>query len=278
MIRDILVHLPTERQVRPVVDGAVSLAASHGAHVDAVAAGYVSESTAYVMEGGAALATVFELERERAMSRAEAALSVFETEAKAAGISYRCQAKGAFPAEASASLGAAARLYDLTMVVQPETDRQTYDNTLPQEILFHGGGPVLFMPYIFRGALKTKRIGLCWDGSRLAARALRDAAPFLAAADMLIVITINEEAGLIDEASAENLAKHLARHKVPSKIVALTAARSDIQPTILSLAAEEGIDMLVMGAYGHSRLQEMMLGGVTREMLRTMTVPTLMSH
>ncbi|HTO63840.1 MAG TPA: universal stress protein, partial [Bradyrhizobium sp.] len=60
--------------------------------------------------------------------------------------------------------------------------------------------------------------------------------------------------------------------------VALTAARSDIQPTILSLAAEESIDMLVMGAYGHSRLQEMVLGGVTREMLRTMTVPTLMSH
>src|SRR5689334_22762199 len=80
MIRDILVHLPTERQVRPVVDGAVSLAASHGAHVEAVATGYVSESTAYLMEGGAALATVFELERERAISRAEAALSVFETE------------------------------------------------------------------------------------------------------------------------------------------------------------------------------------------------------
>jgi nucleotide-binding universal stress UspA family protein len=278
MIKDILVHVPTERQVRPVVDGAVTLAVGFGAHVDAVAAGYVSESTAYVVEGGAALTTVFELERERAMGRAEAALSVFETEAKAAGISYTCRANGAFPAEALASLGAAARLYDLTVVLQPETDQQTYDNTLPQEILFHAGGPVLFMPYIFRGAFSAKRIGLCWDGSRLAARALRDAAPFLARADMLTIITINEETGLADKASAENLAKHLAKHKVLSKIIALTAARSDIQPTILSLAAEDSIDMLVMGAYGHSRLQEMMLGGVTREMLRTMTVPTLMSH
>jgi nucleotide-binding universal stress UspA family protein len=278
MIKDILVHVPTERQVRPVVDGAVTLAVGFGAHVDAVAAGYVSESTAYVVEGGAALTTVFELERERAMGRAEAALSVFETEAKAAGISYTCRANSAFPAEALASLGAAARLYDLTVVLQPETDQQTYDNTLPQEILFHAGGPVLFIPYIFRGAFSAKRIGLCWDGSRLAARALRDAAPFLARADMLTIITINEETGLADKASAENLAKHLAKHKVLSKIIALTAARSDIQPTILSLAAEESIDMLVMGAYGHSRLQEMMLGGVTREMLRTMTVPTLMSH
>lgn len=119
MIKDILVQLPTEKQVRPVVDGAVSLAAAYGAHVDAVAVGYVSESTAYVMEGGAALATVFELERDRAMARAETALSVFETEAKSAGISYACHAKGAFPAEASASLGAAARLYDLAVVLQP---------------------------------------------------------------------------------------------------------------------------------------------------------------
>jgi nucleotide-binding universal stress UspA family protein len=95
---------------------------------------------------------------------------------------------------------------------------------------------------------------------------------------MLTIITINADTGLADEASAEKLAGHLARHEVPSKIVTLTAARSDIQPTILSLAAEESVDMLVMGAYGHSRLQEMVLGGVTREMLRTMTVPTLMSH
>jgi nucleotide-binding universal stress UspA family protein len=74
------------------------------------------------------------------------------------------------------------------------------------------------------------------------------------------------------------LVKHLARHGRPVKIVELQASRSDIQPSILSLAAEENLDMLVMGAYGHSRLQEGILGGVTREMLQTMTLPTLMSH
>jgi nucleotide-binding universal stress UspA family protein len=278
MFKDILVHIPTERPVRSVVDGAVSLAAACRAHVDAVAVGYVSESTAYLMDGGAALASAFEIERERAIRRAEAAISVFETEARAAGISYSCRTSGAFPAEASASLGAAARLYDLTVVLQPETDRQTYDNTLPQEILFHSGGPVLFMPYIFSGAFKAKRIGLCWDGGRLAARALRDARPFVARADNLTIITINEADGLPADASARNLAKHLTRHGTPADTIALTAARSDIQPTIQSLAAEEGIDLLVMGAYGHSRLQEMVLGGVTREMLRTMTIPTLMTH
>ena len=278
MIRDILLQIPTERPVRSVVDGAVSLAAACRAHIDAVAVGYVSESTAYLMDGGAALASAFEIERERAISRAEAAISVFETEARAAGISYACRTIGAFPADASASLAAAARLYDLTVVLQPEIDRRTYDNTLPQEILFHSGGPVLFMPYVFRGAFKAKRIGLCWDGGRLAARALRDASPFIARADNLTIITINEAEGHPADASAQNLAKHLARHGTPVKTIALTAAHSDIQPTILSLAAEEGVDLLVMGAYRHSRLQEMALGGVTRKMLRTMTIPTLMTH
>jgi len=70
----------------------------------------------------------------------------------------------------------------------------------------------------------------------------------------------------------------MARAGLPTTLIELTAARSDIEPSILSLAADENLDLLVMGAYGHSRLQEGILGGVTREMLRTMTVPTLMSH
>ncbi len=278
MIRDILVHIPTERSMRPVIDGSVSLAAAHGAHLDAVAIGYVSTSTAYVMEGGAAVAAVFELERERAIERAEAALTVFETEARNAGISYACKTIGSIPAEAAASIGAAARLYDLSVVLQPEDDRTTFDNVIPQEVLFQAGGPVLFLPHIFHGAFKPKRIGICWDGSRLAARALRDAAPFLSQADQLITITINEAQSVPSEASAENLTKHLARMGLPTKTLAMSVDRSDIQPMILSLAADESLDMLVMGAYGHSRLQERVLGGVTRAMLQTMTVPTLMSH
>ncbi len=278
MIKDVLVHIPTERSLRPVIDGSVSLAAAHGAHLDALAIGYVSTTTAYVMEGGAAVAAVFELERERAIERAEAALSVFETEAKNAGISYTRRALGSIPAEAAAAIGTAARLYDLTVVLQPETDRDTFDNTIPQEILFQSGGPVLFIPHIFHGAFRPKRIGICWDGSRLAARALRDAAPFLKQADQLVTITINEEKTVPAEVSADQLARHLARVGVPTKLVSLTADRSEIQPIILSLAADENLDMLVMGGYGHSRLQETVLGGVTRATLQTMTVPTLMSH
>ncbi|MGA7808058.1 universal stress protein [Bradyrhizobium sp.] len=279
MIKDVLVHIPTERQMRPVVDGAVSLAAAYGAHLDAVAIGYISESTAYVMDGGAAVVSVIEMERERAKKRAEAALALFETEARNAGIAYACRADSAFPGEAAASLGTAARVYDLAVVLQPDADEKTFDNSIAQEIMLQSGGPVLFIPYVFRGAFKAKRIGVCWDGSRVAARALRDAAPFLAQAEAVMVVTVNEPNSGYAEASAERLAEHLARiGRRPEKVAATTASRSDIQPTILSWAAEESLDLLVMGGYGHSRLQETVLGGVTRATIQAMTVPTLMSH
>jgi nucleotide-binding universal stress UspA family protein len=280
MIKDILVHIPTERAMRPAIDASVSVATAFSAHLDAVAIGYISTSAAYVVDGGAAavVAAVFEQEQERASERATTALAVFETEARNAHISFECCPIADMPGEAAASIGAAARLYDLSVVSQPDAELETFDNRIPTELLFQAGGPVLFVPHIFRGAFKAKRIGICWDGSRLAARALRDAKPFLAQADMLCAISINEANEVPGDASSKALAKHLARVGLPIKVIDLPASRAEIQPYILSIAADEGLDMLVMGAYGHSRLQEGILGGVTRAMLRTMTVPTLMSH
>ena len=283
MIKDILVHVPTERPARPVIDASISIAAGFGAHLDAMAVGYIKARTAFVGAGvavgaGAAVGAVFEAEREQAVQRTAAALAVFEAEARNAGIAYQCLSIEDGPVDASASIGAAARLYDLTVVLQPETARDTFDNTTPIEILLQAGGPVLFIPHIFQGAFKAKRIGVCWDGSRLAARALKDAQPFLAQAEKLYAISINGPDSVPADASTDKLAKHVGREGLSIKMIDLPASRSEIQPSILSLAADESLDMLVMGAYGHSRLQEGILGSVTREMLRTMTVPTLMSH
>ena len=159
MIKDILVHVPTERPARPVIDASISIAAGFGAHLDAMAVGYVAASAALV-DAGAAVGAVFEIEREQAVERTAAALAVFEAEARNAGIVYQCLSIEDTPANAAASIGAAARLYDLTVVLQPETARDTFDNTTPVEILLQAGGPVLFVPHIFRGAFKAKRIGI----------------------------------------------------------------------------------------------------------------------
>lgn len=281
MIKDILVHIPTERSSRPVIDVSIALAAGFGAHLDAFALGYVSTSAAaFVVDGVAApaVASVFEIEQESAAERATAALSAFETEARLANIRYKCRSIANIPADAAGAIAAAARLYDLAIVLQPDTDHRTHDNMVSTELLLQAGGPVLFVPYIFHGAFKAKRIGVCWDGSRLAARALKDARPFLNQADSLYAISINGAEDVPAEASPQKLAKRLAHGGLPIKLVELSAPRSDIQPSILSIAADENLDMLIMGAYGHSRLQEGILGGVTRAMLRTMTIPTLMSH
>jgi CBS domain-containing protein len=202
---------------QPVIDGAISLAARCQAQLDAVSVGYESSSLPLVAEGGAAVASIFEVEREKALERAQAALAVFEAEAKRAGLVHSSRAISALQGEAAAILGATARLYDLAVVSQPEFARDTFDNTLSQEILFQSGGPVLFMPYTFKGAFQAKRVGICWDGSRLAARAVRDAMPLLEQAEAITVITINA-ANVPADATAAHLQRSLSRLKVPTAI------------------------------------------------------------
>jgi nucleotide-binding universal stress UspA family protein len=280
MLKNLLVHIPSERTMRPVIDGAISLAVARAAHLDAVSIGYETANIGLAVDGSsavAAVAEIYEIERERALARANAALSVFEAEARNAGISYGLMPLMNLPFEAAATVGASARLYDLTIVLQPEPDHSTFDNAMPQEILFQSGGPVLFIPYTHKGPFEPGRIGIAWDGGRLAARAVRDAAPFLSRAEAITIICLNEEQSPT-EASSAALAAHLARRGLTTRIERRSADRADIQPSILSIAADAGVDLIVMGGYGHSRLQERILGGVTRGMLQSMTVPTLMSH
>ena len=278
MFRNILVHIPTELSPRPAVDGSVSLALNTGAHLDAIAIGYETANVPLVAEGGVAVASLYEAEYAQAFERAEAALRVFDVEARHAGISYTTHVAAAVPIDAREIVCASARLHDLTVVTQPEHEHDSYDNVIPRELLFQAGGPVLFMPYTFHGAFSAKRIGICWDGSRLAARALHDAMPLLRAADALTVITIDGPDPMPAESSTDHLVRYLAKAGLPARVTSLPASRSEVQPILLSIAADESLDLLVMGGYGHSRLQETLLGGVTRDMLRAMTVPVLMSH
>jgi nucleotide-binding universal stress UspA family protein len=278
MFRSLLVHIPSERSVRAAVDGAISLALACKAHVDAVAIGYKPTNIPFVAEGGAAIVSIYEVEHQRAFERANIALNVFEEAAKKAGISHSCQAVCGSPANTSAIISASARLHDLTIVTLPDDKCDTPDNDVPQELLFGAGGPVLFLPHTFQGALTASRVGICWDGSRLAARAVRDATPFLVQASALKIIAINEPVEDPAHPLSTKLAAKLAGDGLSSKVIPLTADRSDIQAMILSVVADEDIDLLVMGGYGHPRLQERIIGGVTRDMLACMTVPALMSH
>jgi nucleotide-binding universal stress UspA family protein len=144
--------------------------------------------------------------------------------------------------------------------------------------LFDSGRPVLVIPYIQREGFKLDRVMVCWDGSRSAARAVADALPLLVRAKQVEIVLVSSEPAKSDEIPGADIAHHLARHGLKVELRRIVSADVDATNMLLSHAADIGSDFLVMGGYGHSRLREFVLGGVTRGMLASMTLPTLMSH
>ena len=133
------------------------------------------------------------------------------------------------------------------------------------------------VPYIHKGPAKLEHAVVAWDGGLVAARALAAAMPLLERAQRVDVVTIPPSGEPVDDLPGFNITRHLARHGVRAQLRQLPPA-DNVSEALLSYAVQSGADYLVMGAYGHSRLREFMLGGATREMLGSMTVPVLMAH
>jgi nucleotide-binding universal stress UspA family protein len=152
------------------------------------------------------------------------------------------------------------------------------DEPLIEGALFDSGRPVLVIPYIQSAGLNLAHVTVCWDGSRSAARAVNDAMPFLARAQAIDVVTVTGEKHKPQPLQNVNIAKHLARHGLSVELRTIAGSNVDVANAILSDAADRATDLIVMGGYGHSRLREFILGGATRGILQSMTVPTFMSH
>lgn len=168
-----------------------------------------------------------------------------------------------------------ARHFDLTVIGQVE-DASSADEALLEAALFESGRPVLMVPYVHRAPTRLERAMVAWDGSEVAARAIAGAMPLLAHARHVQVVTVPNDRTGVDHPGF-NIARHLARHGLPVELK-VTPSTMDVGNTLLSLAADEGADFLVMGAYGHSRMRELILGGATRQILQSMTLPVLMAH
>lgn len=136
---------------------------------------------------------------------------------------------------------------------------------------------MLVVPYIQKTGIKLDRVMVCWDGSRNAARAVADAMPLLRRAGAVEVVTI-DAIERRNEIAGADIAGHLARHGVKIELKSIAYKGDDVAGIILNHVADSYADLVVMGGYGHSRLREFVLGGATRGMLRSMTVPTLMAH
>ena len=148
------------------------------------------------------------------------------------------------------------------------------------EVLLACGRPVLFVPYAGRFAQVGKRVLIAWNASREAARAVGDALPLLARADTVDVVAFDPDSTASDhgEVPGADIGLFLARHGVKVSVARQSGTGIDVGAQILSRAADNGSDLIVMGGYGHARLREFVLGGATRTLLESMTVLVLMSH
>ena len=160
---------------------------------------------------------------------------------------------------------------------QNDPERPEYEDSIIAAALFDSRRPVLIVPYIQTEGLRLNRVMLCWNGGRNAARAIADAQPFLARAKAVELVTVSADI-TSDELREADIARHLARHHLKVEVQNIIATDLDVPNAILSHAADTSADFIVMGGYGHSRLREFILGGATRGILASMTVPTLMSH
>lgn len=201
----------------------------------------------------------------------------------------RAAAQGGFPAEWRMVEGDATELatrhgryVDLIVLgqVEPGNAQAIFTRPRLEDVAVVSGRPVLAVPYVGRYERVGNRVLVAWDGSREAARAVNDAMPLLAAAQSVTVVTVDPDhtpAGHGGIPGAD-IALHLARHGVKAEAQRTFSNGIGIGETLLSRASDLEADLMVMGAFAHSRARELLLGGATRTMLESMTLPVLMSH
>jgi nucleotide-binding universal stress UspA family protein len=277
MIKDIVLHLSADAEHDVAANYAVSVAEAFGAHLAAVIFGY-EPALSPSLAGGGLPVDFIDAQRALAEQAANAAIAKLADAAQRAGVAVESRLVTASPAGAADIFGHLARRFDLSIVGQTNPDAVGPQDIIIEAALFQSGRPVVIVPYIQRAGLTLDRVLVCWDAGRPAARALADALPFLHRAKAVEVVTVATEALKSDDLPSVDVARHLARHNLKVDAKRIVSGGTDVANTILSYAADVSADFIVMGAYGHSRLREFILGGVTRGLLSSMTVPTLMSH
>jgi nucleotide-binding universal stress UspA family protein len=277
MIKDIIVNLEHKIARDPARDFAITIAETFDTHVVGIAFGYAPGLPGYAMlEVPPDIMAQMIAESEKT---ALAAIERFEAAARRSLVSAEHRLLKSIGADAPLLLSTLARRFDLSVFMQSEPDGVDNDGMI-ETSLFESGRPLIVVPYIQKEGLNLDHMVCCWDGSRAAARAINDALPLLVKAmtvDLLIVLN-EKTTSAGNEVRGAEIAKHLARHDVKVQIVTVPAPDIDVTNAILSYVADVSGTLIVMGGYGHARLREVILGGVTRDMLKTMTVPVFMSH
>ncbi|HEY5700583.1 MAG TPA: universal stress protein [Gammaproteobacteria bacterium] len=216
------------------------------------------------------------LEEERQNRRANIA-SRFDEVTKKAGI--RCELR-IEDGDTVHWLGLHGRYADLIITGQPQADDDLLGTGgVPGAVALSGGRPVLVIPRAGARTLVAKRTVVAWNESREATRAISDAMPILQMAERVEVLNVSSGAhASAGESSVATMSRHLTRHGVKAEANVMSQGEVDPAELLLSHVNRYGADLVVMGAYGHSRLREFVLGGMTRHLLNYSPVPLFLSH
>lgn len=275
--KDILVVVDDTPRSEEQVNVALRLAARHEAHV----IGLMVHERVYLPRYAttkftSALLAEYRQTVEGARGRAR---DVFERLANAAGVPNEWHAVDGDPVEVVALF---SRHADLAVIGQ---DSRAHDGhgtvkDFAEHVVLASGRPVLVVPAIGTYPSVGERVLVAWDAGREAARAVADALPLLQAARRVVTLSANPDSGAGEhgDLSGADIAQHLARHGVRVDVERIGSKDLPVADLLLNRIVDEDIDLLVMGAYGHARVREVWLGGVTRRLMESMTVPVFVSH
>jgi len=275
--KDLLVHLNSSKHCGTRVDLALGLAQRFDAHLTGVYTTpefYIPTYIAAELPADILNAQRSLLEKGRDKAKAE-----FSEQMRKAAIKGEWRALEGTPGE---MVSMSARYSDLVIVGQNDPDEvlPSVEADVPENVIMGSGRPTLVVPYAGKFPTVGERVLIAWNARPEACRAVNDAVPLMAGAKKVTVLVINPVSGTRGHGHipGADIALHLARHGIKAEASEVHVEDIAVGDMILSRAADASADLIVMGAYGHTRLRELILGGATRALLNSMTVPVLMSH
>lgn len=276
-IRDILLTLTSYPDPTPVavIDRAVSLASLLGAHIAAVSCEVHVQVPGSFLAGAGNVGAIVASEAHKSRKNAQDLLATFESTAQRSGVAHELVLDRCLSSEVPGVLVEYARLRDLAIVPVPES----YDQWYAESIIFGSGRPTVVLPEASASReFELNRVLVGWDFSRAAARAISDAIPIMEKAREVCILTVTNEKTISSRRSSSELAKNLSKHGIDVVVEEADAAGRAIGRVFAEQVASRRADLLVMGAYGHSRFREFVLGGATRSILTKPPIPVLLSH
>ena len=270
-IKDIIVYVDNDSDCENRLELASSLCKAFEAQLTGL---YLLQKISIPAYAGAYMPVeVFEANDEETIKLRDKAEAVFTAKSESVNVSGNFNA---FAGDVSTALNEYSRYADLMIVPQRKSDRFDFNPYYQlSDILLGAACPILLVPENneISPVLPPKTVLLAWDGKRECARALMASMPMLSQVKKIDVVSVNCE-----EDGANQIAHHIARHGIEAKVHSVKDSQFDIGEYLINQAARLGSDMIIMGAYGHSRIRELMLGGTTRHILEHVQLPVLFSH